>query len=78
MVAKILKANGQIVIYLTLQTMTDDEEISPMEDKARKDFDACIQLVLGDHYKPVDFDDDPDTETPLYDPYDNDKGNKEN
>jgi hypothetical protein len=72
MTAKIMKSNGQYAHRTTLRALTPDEEASSDEIKARDAFDEAIHKALGPGSKPEDYDDDPDIQTPTFDPYEDD------
>lgn len=60
MARKILKENGQVVIRLTVHSLTNSELMSQNKKAKHKAFDAKVHEVLGDAFKPEDFKDDPD------------------
>lgn len=69
MTAKILKKNGQVVHRSTYRAVTADEMKDPKMQEEMKAFDANIELKLGPGFDHEDMKDDPDIETPTYDPY---------
>jgi hypothetical protein len=75
MAAKIIKANGQIVVRTTFRGLTDIEIASEVEIKARDAFDDLIKVKLGDKMTVDDYKNDPDVETPFHPTYsDNETG----
>ena len=74
MTAKTLKANGKVVHRSTHRGLTREEIDSPLEQKARQEFDEAIEQKLGPSSQPSDFDYDVDIETPTHEFYEDDDG----
>ena len=69
---KILKQNGHTVVRSTVRSLTEDERKSEEEKAKRKAFDKQVHELLGDSFRPEDFQDDPDMadiNTPTYETY---------
>jgi hypothetical protein len=76
MAAKVLKSNGQTLVRTTFRPLTADELLMEDEKKKRNDFDRKIKEILGEGFKPEDWKDDPDVETPLLQPYGDELGDE--
>lgn len=76
MSAKILKANGEVVHRSTFRELTLEERESEVWKKARDLFDASIQAKIGAPATDKDFEDQPDSETPTYLPWEGGEDDK--
>lgn len=76
MTRKVLKSNGQVVHRSTVRPLTPDEMDSPEEKRERDEFDASVRKALGGSLTWDDLKDDPDYETPILDPYEDDEQEK--
>ena len=68
MMAKMLKANGQILHRMTYHALTDHELNDKEESKEREEFDESIRKKLGAEMDSIDFPSD-NFETPTYELY---------
>jgi hypothetical protein len=69
MAAKLLKANGQIVIRMTFRGLTNVDITIKVEIKARVAFDGLIESKLGEKVTTDKYKDDPDIDTPFHPAY---------
>ena len=79
MTQKLLKANGKIVYYLTVQSLTPDEWKDEGMKAHHHEYDQTIWQLLGDPLLYVDLKNDPelaDIETPSFEPYDDEEGTR--
>jgi hypothetical protein len=75
MTAKILKANGQVVHRSTYRALNESEWASEAERLERNAFDVTVEIKLGPSMKPDDLPVD-GTETPMYERYEDDDGER--
>ena len=73
MMAKMLKANGQILHRTTYHALTNHELNDKEEVREREEFDESIRKKLGAEMDSIDFPDD-DFEAPTYEPYQDENG----
>jgi hypothetical protein len=73
MAARILKANGEVVVRSTLRPLLPEEIRRESDIKERTRFDEAIYAIWGPATKPGDFEEDLDIETPIYEKYEDDE-----
>jgi hypothetical protein len=76
MTRKILKQNGMLMYRSSVRSLTQDEILSPTEQKERQEFEIAIEDKFGPAMNKDDIQDDPDyvdSVTPAFDCYEDDE-----
>jgi hypothetical protein len=73
MVARIFKANGEVVVRSTLRPLLPEEILRESDIKEKTRFDEAIYARWGPSAKPGDFEEDLDIETLIYEKYEDDE-----